>query len=135
MQNYGRGYLAEHQAPKTPWPWARDRYIEYRDKCLYCLKHAAQREWAAAQNQRGNERYEAIRQCALFYGWFAVVASGIVPILHIEEAEEALCKSLKTLLPYQGYCSSQSHFPRICAAHDEQGFQVETQTEDDRDLA
>jgi len=95
MQNYGRGYLAEHQAPKTMWPWARDSYIEYRDKCLFCLKYGAQREWEAAQNQRGNDRYEAIRQSALFYGWLAVVASGIVPIPHIEEAEEALCKSLK----------------------------------------
>jgi hypothetical protein len=95
MQTYGRGYLAEHQAPKSIWLWARDGYIEYRDKCLFILRHVAEREWEAAHTQQGNERYEAIRQSALYYGWFTLVANCIVPILHIEEAEEALCKSLK----------------------------------------
>jgi hypothetical protein len=95
MQMYGRGYLAEHQAPKTIWSWARDGYIEYRDKCLFLLKYTAEREWELAHRLQGNERYEAIRQAALLPGWFALVANGIVPLPHIEQAEEALCRSLK----------------------------------------
>jgi hypothetical protein len=95
MQSYGRGYLAEHQAPKSIWPWARDPYIEFRDKCLFVLQHMAKCEWEAAHTEQGDEGYEAIRQSALFYGWFALVANSIVPIAHIAEAEEALCRSLK----------------------------------------
>lgn len=123
MQTYGRGYLAEHQAPKSIWLWARDEYIAYRDKCLFILRYAAEREWEAAHTQQGDERYEAIRQSALFYGWFALVANGIVPILHIEEAEEALCTSLKRYNMIRDVAAARAAF---------QAYAQQAKSKDDR---
>ncbi len=47
------------------------------------------------RNQRGEEYYQSILKAAMFSWWFAMVANSIIPILHMEEAEGALCKSLK----------------------------------------
>ena len=94
MQSYGKGFLAEHQPFNTIWPWAREWYITYRDMCLFVLEYAAERNSAYAADQRltDDEQAESMSHAAQCYGWYALVASGIIP--KVGDGEQALRQCL-----------------------------------------
>jgi len=94
LQSYGKGLLAEHQPFNRIWPWARESYSTYRDMCLFVLEYAAERNSAYAADQRltDDEQAESMSQAAQCYGWYALVASGIIP--KVGDGEQALQRCL-----------------------------------------
>lgn len=92
IERYGKGLFASYQKRHlcSYWPWAKDAYICYQEKCLYVLEYAAKREWknAAQKKEKSDARYASIRRAAQYYAWMVDVALEMIP--HRACAERAI---------------------------------------------
>jgi hypothetical protein len=110
MQEYGRGFLADHQPWHRTWRWARDLYLEYRNMCLHILDYAIQRarNTLTETELAPDERSQALGKIAMLYKWFALAASGLIP--KEEQAEQALQESLAIFLELKDITAAEDAY-------------------------
>ncbi len=110
MQEYGRGFLADHQPWHRTWRWARDLYIEHRNMCLHILDYAIQRtrNTLTETELAPDERSQVLDRVAMLYKWFALAASGLIP--KEEQAEQALQESLAIFLELKDITAAEDAY-------------------------
>jgi len=121
MQEYGRGFLADHQPWHRTWRWARDFYIAYRNMCLHVLEYAIQRARNALTETEltPDERSQMLGQAAMFYKWFALAASGLIP--KEDQAEQALQESLAIFLELKDVTAAEDAYQDYAEATAQKG--------------
>ncbi len=121
MQEYGRGFLADHQPWHRTWRWARDLYIEHRNMCLHILDYTIQRarNTLTETELAPDERSQALGQIAMLYKWFALAASGLIP--KEEQAEQALQESLAVYLELKDITAAEDAYQDYAEALAQKG--------------
>jgi hypothetical protein len=129
FDEYGKGLLANHQPRHRTWSWIRQPFIDYRDMCLYALNYAITHELNVLDQEHltPDDRFMALNRVATMYGWYALVAIGLVP--KEEQAEKALQQGLTIFLELKNLTAAEDIYQNYAESIMKKGEVWEPQPE------
>lgn len=100
MESYGDGWCGYYQDRYHIWPWTKNSYITYRDKCLAILEYAAEQEWEYILKHKHQPEliHDALQQVSILFAWGKKVALGIFPhVVYAQKVTSACIRAYRFL--------------------------------------